>query len=157
VNYLVLSFCPNVEAFQKRLAYFAQQDVEGISNRIHMNPETRNYIFDMFKEVAYSEDGTKSAGILEIFPQYYDGVTDEDGNVVKPDLFTVINTGGEVLQDLASCSKYLTPTQVNDVYSYLDADGIDKIREVVPQYTTIQDEDGQDVIIEQSYKFAGLA
>jgi hypothetical protein len=157
VNYLVLSFCPNVEAFQKRLAYFAQQDIEGISDRIHVNPETRNYIFDMFKEVAYSEDGTKSAGILEIFPQYYNGVTDEDGNVVKPDLFTVINTGGEVLQDLASCVKYLTPTQVNDVYSYLDAEGIAKIREVVPEFKTIQDEDGLDVTIEQSYKFAGLA
>ena len=157
MNYLVLSFCPNVEAFQKRLAYFAQQDVEGISNRIHMNPETRNYIFDMFKEVAYSEDGAKSVGILEVFPQYYEGVADEDGNIVKPDLFTVINTGGEVLQDLASCSKYSTPTQVNDVYSYLDDEGIAKIREVVPEFKTIQDEDGLDVTIEQSYKFAGLA
>ena len=157
MNYLVLSFCPNVEALEKRLAYFAQQDIEGISNRIHMNPETRNYIFEMFKEVAYSEDGTKSVGILEVFPQYYDGVTDEDGNVVKPDLFTVINSGGEVLQDLASCSKYATPTQANDVYSYLDAEGIAKIREVVPEFKTIQDEDGQDVTIEQSYKFAGLA
>jgi len=157
VNYLVLSFCPNVEAFQKRLAYFAQQDVEGISNRIHMNPETRNYIFDMFKSVVYSEDGAKSVGILEVFPQYYEGVADEDGNIVKPDLFTVINSGGEVLQDLASCIKYLTPTQVNDVYSYLDDEGIAKIREVVPEFKTIQDEDGLDVTIEQSYKFAGLA
>jgi hypothetical protein len=151
-----------VEAFQKRLAYFAQQDVEGISNRIHVNPETRNYIFDMFKavvysELVYSEDGAKSVGILEVFPQYYDGITDEDGNVVKPDLFTVINAGGEVLQDLASCSKYATPTQANDVYSYLDAEGIAKIREVVPEFKTIQDEDGLDVTIEQSYKFAGLA
>jgi hypothetical protein len=111
----------------------------------------------MFKSVVYSEDGTKSVGILEIFPQYYNGVTDEDGNVVNPDLFTVINTGGEVLQDLASCSKYLTPTQVNDVYSYLDAEGIAKIREVVPEFKTIQDENGLDVTIEQSYKFAGLA
>ena len=157
MSYLVLSYCPNVAAFQQKLAYFAQQDIEGISDRIHINPETRHYIFDMFKSVVYSEDGTKSAGILEVFPQYYDGITGENGEVIKPDLFTVINTGGEVLQDLASCIKYVTPTQVNDVYSYLDDEGIAKIREVVPQYTTIQDENGQDVIIEQSYKFAGLA
>ena len=111
----------------------------------------------MFKSVVYSEDGAKSVGILEVFPQYYEGVADEDGNIVKPDLFTVINSGGEVLQDLASCIKYLTPTQVNDVYSYLDDEGIAKIREVVPEFKTIQDEDGLDVTIEQSYKFAGLA
>ena len=63
MSYLVLSYCPNVAAFQQKLAYFAKQDIEGIA----------------------------------------------------------------------------------------------KIREVVPQYTTIQDENGQDVIVEQSYKFAGLA
>jgi hypothetical protein len=157
MNYLVLSYCPNVAAFQHTLAYFAQQDIEGISNRIHVNPETRNYIFDMFKAVVYSEDGAKSVGILEVFPQYYEGVTDENGSIIKPDLFTVINSGGEVLQDLASCTKYLTPTQVNDVYSYLDGEGIAKIREVVPEFKTIQDENGEDVIVEQSYKFAGLA
>ncbi len=157
MNYLVLSFCPNVAALQHTLAYFANQDIEGISNRIHMNPETRNYIFDMFKKVVYSEDGTKSVGILEVFPQYYEGITGENGEVIKPDLFTVINSGGEVLQDLASCIKYATPTKVNDVYSLLDAEGIAKVREVIPEFTTIQDENGQDVIVEQSYRFAGLA
>ena len=128
MNYLVLTKCPDVAALQPRLEFFASQDIDGLSDRIRFDEETGHYVFDMFKAVVYSEDGTKSVGILEVFPQYFEGVKDEEGNIIEPDLFTVINTGGEVLKVLASGYKYQ-----EDVYDNLDADGIAEIREVVPE------------------------
>jgi len=130
-NYKVLTKCDDVSKLQEKLAYFASQDVDGLSDNIHLDPDTRHYVFEMFKAVRYSEDGTKSVGVLEVFPQYFEGTTDEDGNVVKPDLFTVINTGGEVLKVLASSIKYQ-----EDVYDNLDENGIAEIREVVPETVT---------------------
>ena len=152
MNYLVLTKCDDTTALQAKLAYFASQSIDGLSSRISMNEETSRYIFDMFKVVKYSEDGSKSVGILEIFPQYFEGVKDEDGNIIKPDLFTVINTGGEVLKVLASGIKYQ-----EDVYDNLTDESILSIREVIDEFITIQDESGDDVIVEQSYRFAGLA
>jgi len=132
MRYLVLTYCPNVAALQ------------GVDCKVK------------FKEVLYTQDGSKSVGILDVPAHYYEGITGENGSVIKQDIFTIINSSGVILEDLASCFKYATPTQVNDVYAGLTEAGIAKIREVVPEFTTIQDENGEDVIIEQSYRFAGL-
>jgi len=131
-NYIVLTYCPSVNLLQDKLAYFASMNIDGLSDRIYFNEDTGTYTFDMFKMVRYSEDGTKSAGILEVFPQYFEGTRDENGNIINPDLFTVINTGGVVLEVLASTIKY-----EEDVYNHLDEEGIAKLREIVPETITI--------------------
>ena len=161
MNILVLTYCENVDGLQERLAYFASQNIEGLSDRITFDVETQRYNFNMFKSVRYSEDGAKSVGILEVFPQYWNGTFDENGNMVTHGLFEIINQPSTVIEPLADCVKYISPTQVNDVYANLSFSDISKIRQVVPEFitVTVEDENGDisDEIIEQSYRFAGLA
>ena len=151
MSYLVIAKCDNTALLQSTLGYFKDNHVEGLTERIKENEETGNLLFDMFKKVIYSEDGTKSVGLLEVFNHHFEGQKDEEGNIIKPDLFSVINAQGEVLKVLASGIKYQ-----ENVFDKLDSEGIASIREVIDEYTTIKDENGDDKIVEQSYIFAGL-
>ena len=152
MNILAITHCPDTSKLQTRLAQLAQLDVKELSERIKQDEDTGRYLVNMFKGVKYSDDGTQSIGLLEIYPHLFFGTFDEDGALLSPPLLSIINQNEVIIEVLAHGVKY----QENP-FDSLDSDGIAKVRACHPETVTYTDENGDDVIVNQSVEFVRLA
>lgn len=129
MNYIVVTFCPAVRLL------------------------STDMLDRLFKMVKYSEDGTCSAGVVELTHAELFGLTDEDGKVIAKPLIDQVNGVNEVVEILA----YADKDKQGEMWDSISDDGAAKIRLVHPQFITIQDEDGEDVIIERGLAIGALA
>mgnify|MGYP005998020831 CR=1 FL=1 len=126
---LAVTFCRDVSKLQIRLAEFK-----------------------MFKGVVYSDDGTKSSGLLEIFDHLFFGIKDENDNLIAPPLLSVINQNESIIEVFSYGTKYkdnpfdtLTPEQIAD------------IRLCYPEQEISKDDEGNDVVTNRPITFKSLA
>lgn len=152
-NYIAVSYCPDTSLLQARLNELANAGISGLSDRITLNEDSGTYLMQMFKAVKYSDDGTKSVGVLEVYPNAMLGTFDEDGIMIAPPLMDVINANGVVIEVLASDIK----DNQADIWNQIDANGIAAIRTCHPETLVYQDEDGNDVTVSQGLQFHWLA